>query len=140
MNSSERPRQAAVVKGVDDAFWAWMIEHEVSFPELIATAIRQAFTEWLDRNQAVVLAAIRDRQGQEPPVREDGPPPPLRGMDARTRIRRTGRRAGLADGDPIVEQAIEAHLAGRIVDVDSAQEWVRERVRWERAQHTEEEA
>jgi hypothetical protein len=47
-----------VRKGVDDAFNFWLIEHQVSFPELLERTIGDVFEAWLENHSAQIIAQI----------------------------------------------------------------------------------
>lgn len=44
--------------GVREAWEFWLDQHPHSVPEIIESAIKKAFSEWLEQNRGDVLAAI----------------------------------------------------------------------------------
>jgi hypothetical protein len=48
----------SIQKGIGDGFFDWAQEHCVSFPNMIETAIKEAFTEWLENHSTQIIAEI----------------------------------------------------------------------------------
>ncbi len=48
----------AMREGVDSAFWAWLIEHEVTAPEHFEDGVKEAVTKWLDNHGETIFASI----------------------------------------------------------------------------------
>jgi hypothetical protein len=54
-----------VVKGVDQAMWAWLQNYSpITVPGLIEEATNKAFTSWLNANKALLLEAIAAEVGK----------------------------------------------------------------------------
>jgi hypothetical protein len=51
-----------IVKGVDQAMWAWLMEHSpVTVPGLIEDAVERAFRSWLDTHKEMLLDKIAEK-------------------------------------------------------------------------------
>lgn len=55
-------KTSKTAEGVEDAWAWWLSQHPESVPEIIESAIKKAFSEWLERNKADVIAAIAARK------------------------------------------------------------------------------
>lgn len=64
-----------IVKGVDQAMWAWLIEHSpITVPGLIEEAVQRSFTAWLDANKHTLLEMIADRIAKKAEQDKENPP------------------------------------------------------------------
>jgi hypothetical protein len=51
-----------VVKGVDKAMWAWIVENSpVTLPTCVEVGVERAFDRWLDANKAELLEKIAEK-------------------------------------------------------------------------------
>lgn len=52
--------QESIRDGVTKAWDFWLSQHDVSTPELIHLAVKDAVKEWMDENEMLVAAALAD--------------------------------------------------------------------------------
>jgi hypothetical protein len=60
--ASTKSAPELVVKGVDQAMWAWLIDNSpITVPTLIEDAVGRAFTAWLDANRETLLERTAEK-------------------------------------------------------------------------------
>jgi len=67
-----------VVKGVDQAMWAWLQDNSpITVPGIIEEAASKAFTSWLNANKEMLLEAMAAEVGKAVSGDDDGAQPVL---------------------------------------------------------------